>query len=122
MKREFVLSLMLLNSPLAYADYIEQHHDLHGRPVGVTISMDCLNSKNNWAYTDVPNKKIYLCGNLSAKSHEFAHIAGMRHTNWIINNHGIACATITVAGWNTGYVVGDTICVSPGGRGEWIDK
>ena len=54
---------------------------------------------------------VYLCGKKGMEKHELAHSAGMKHTPWV--HTGVAvCATITQAGYKTGYVVGKEVCVA----------
>ena len=110
------------------ADRIVQHHDSSGQPISVTVTEDChalFATEMNGAYADVPRNKIWLCGMGSdAMPHELAHFAGMRHTRWYVNANHTSCARVLIAGYKTGYEVGDWICVSrgPAFRGEWIEK
>ena len=71
---------------------------------------NCVGGDGGSYFLDTPGiKKIYLCGRKSAEEHELKHAAGMRHTEWE-KGGGAACATVTVAGYKTGYAVGDRIC------------
>ena len=54
--------------------------------------------------------KVYLCGRKGIEKHELAHPAGMKHTPWVSTGVGV-CATVTHAGYKTGYVVGSEICI-----------
>lgn len=114
------LILALLLPVAALADYSVLHHDANGFPVEVTIMDGCWPGWRG-AYADVPRARIYLCGLEWSKSHELAHIAGMRHTSWRVLPNGLTCATVTESGHRTSYYVGNVLCIAPFGRGEFID-
>ena len=70
----------------------------------------CVGGDGGAYYLDLPGiKQIHLCGRRLAEEHEAKHAAGMKHTEWE-KGGGADCATITVAGYNTGYKVGERIC------------
>ena len=110
------------------ADRIVQHHDSRGAPISIAVTEDChylFAAAMNGAYADVPRGKIWLCGRGSdALPHELAHFAGMRHTRWYVNANHTSCARVIVAGYRTGYEVGDWICIGQGPAflGEWVEK
>ena len=77
-----------------------------------------------WPARDTPGRSyatVYLCGHKADEAHELAHVAGMRHTAW--QNAGIiSCATVILAGYDTGYKALDRICVRKDTRYEWVDR
>jgi len=121
-------ALCLLLAGSVYAENrVVTHHGPDGKPVRVMVQEQ---SCAHWAstgirhlggYTDRANRRIFLCGRLEDEAHELAHIAGMEH-GWFIRNGSSQCAPVLQAGWNTGYRVGQRICMSavlP--RGEWLE-
>lgn len=94
------------------------HHDAAGNPVMVTVvAADCPGKPGYGCYLQ---HVVYTMGNEATTSHELAHVAGMRHEPWRFNRWGIPCARVTVAGFSTGYEVGQVIC--NGLRGEWVER
>ena len=53
---------------------------------------------------------IYLGHNERRLKHEKAHHGGMSHTPWKRGAWGIECATVTHAGNDPDYRVGDVLC------------
>lgn len=111
-------ALLLLAALSAPAQAMQiPHHDAEGRPVTVTILNDrCPDGVAQGCYLQ---HVVWIGGNNFNLAHELAHVAGMRHTPWTFNHWGIPCASVTAAGFNTGYKVGQVIC--NGLRGEWVD-
>lgn len=102
----FLLALALLSVFDASAQQIVPWHDEKGWPVSVYV--------NQSGCPDDPKRgcvfaTVYIGGNARRLRHELAHIAGMRHTAWVRGPSG-ECATVTVAGHQTGYEVGDVLC------------
>jgi len=98
----------LLFIPAIASANIQQHHDANGQPVSVYVfNNDC---------PSIPGRScsfanlVYLAGLPTRLTHELAHVAGMRHTAWKRNGFGMECATVTDAGYATGYRKGDVIC------------
>lgn len=52
----------------------------------------------------------------AASSHEYEHVAGMRHSQWVTKGDNV-CAQVTIAG-DTKWSVGDWICRTP--RGNYV--
>lgn len=94
-----------------------QHHDAAGQPVTVTVINErCPDGVAEGCYLQ---HVIWTGGNSFNLAHELAHVAGMRHSPWQHNRWGIPCATVTVAGFETGYQVGQVICNTL--RGEFVE-
>lgn len=115
MKRLFLLAAFAL--PVHAGQVL--HHDADGRPVLVIVkeSEPCPYGKP----TACAHWTIYLNGLPASQNHELAHVAGMKHTAWVRNGLGVACATVTEAGFDTGYRTGDLICSGFNGQ-DVIEK
>lgn len=111
------LGILLAIAILSLA-YCEAHaqtiawHDASGHPVPVLIKQeDC----PGYPQRGCAQMTVYLGGNHKRLAHELAHVAGMRHGAWRKNAFGTECAVVTVAGYQTGYEVGDLICAGMDG-------
>jgi hypothetical protein len=103
------LLLLLPLAAQAQGVVLLNHHDAAGQPVAVAVTdQPC-------PYDVAPSScyvpMIYVNGNYRSLPHELAHVAGMLHTPWNGNSFGNKCARVTVAGYRTGYKVGDEICI-----------
>lgn len=99
---------MILASACASAQVLINHHDAAGQPVAVAVTdKPCPFAAQSSCYVHM----IYVNGNYKTLPHELAHVAGMQHTAWNGNSFGNRCARVTVAGFNTGYKVGDLLCI-----------
>ena len=68
-------------------------------------------------YIFITGHEIWYFG-MRARTHEMAHVAGMRHGTWQFYRDW-NCAIITEAG-DTAYRKGDRICIAANGN-EWIN-
>ena len=116
MRKALIAASLILGSCATIPDWVITHHDNRGNPIQITVTMQCHKAHPGRGYADIDNNVIYLCGYMELLSHEKAHFAGMRHTRWIYNTLDIPCATVISGGLNTGYSVGDIICVNSYGE------
>ena len=119
MKTVVIAAVLMAGATAANAEPARQvlHHDATGNPIIVTvIAGKCPDGQSSGCYL----QHVVWRQHDKDEAHELAHAAGMRHTPWVFNRWGIPCTRITVAGFSTGYEVGQVICQSA--RGEYVDS